>query len=140
MYVLHKPSRRPILFAITKAESHKNKPTWTNIDRGNIDFTNFRSQLPKTRVCRVPFFWIVWIFFFFTKTKFTSKKLVLNEYENLSQNAGNVHFRDSNSQTPPPPFQKARGFGAHCAPLLKVLDPSLLRTLRLDRRREYPAI
>ena len=41
---------------------------------------------------------------------------------------------------PTPPFQKARGFGAHCAPLLKVLDPSLLRTLRLDRRREYPAI
>ena len=40
-------------------------------------------------------------FFVFKRTKFMSKKLVLNKYfnKNLSQNAGYGHFRDSNFQT-----------------------------------------
>ena len=36
-------------------------------------------------------------FFFFTKTKFTSK-ISTKQAQNLSQNAGNGHFRDSNFQ------------------------------------------
>ena len=43
-------------------------------------------------LCPPPFF-----FFFFTKTKFTSK-ISTKQAQNLSQNAGNGHFRDSNFQ------------------------------------------
>ena len=38
---------------------------------------------------------ILEFFFFFTKTKLTSKKISINRVRNLSQNAGNSHFRDS---------------------------------------------
>ena len=40
----------------------------------------------------------LWIFFVFTETKFTSKKISVKLERNLSQNAGNGNFRDSNFQ------------------------------------------
>ena len=75
--------------------------------------------------CACPFFGF--FFFFFTKTKFTSKKLyivLIKQVRNLSQNAGNGHFRDSHIQSEnfwgcmPPDFSRKLALSALLVPLL----------------------
>ena len=71
-------------------------------------------------------------FFFFYKSKIYEQKISIRWVRNLSQNAGNGHFRDTNFQKflggacPQTPLENSRFWHSWCAPPpLKVLDLSL---------------
>ena len=76
---------------------------------------------------------------FFLQKRSLLARISIKQVRNLSQNAGNSHFRDSNFQTflegmpPNIPTNLAPSALVGASPLLKILDPPLNRTKRYKK-------